>query len=72
MTTACMGGWCPVRDNCRHHLVEGAARQREPEERLCDPGTLTDFSPIHSNTINDPTMANSVFDLARVIALEAA
>lgn len=75
MTTACLGGWCSARDNCRHHLIDGAARQREPEERLCDPRSLSHFSPVHDLAFHPQAEAlarpNSVFDLARIISLEA-
>lgn len=41
--TACMGGFCPIREKCaRYH----AARRREPSERLCSPGERDAWLPI--------------------------
>lgn len=72
---ACMGGWCNVRDLCRHYRPGQAACRVEPEN-LCEPGTLRAFSPLHDITFrpqsNVSPRANSVFDLARVQALGAA
>jgi hypothetical protein len=34
---ACMGGFCRLREKCRHHVSPGN-RQR-PAERLCSPGS---------------------------------
>jgi hypothetical protein len=45
LTTACMGGFCAVRENCRHYVADGVARLR-PVERLCEPKTHTAFSPV--------------------------
>ena len=30
----CMGGWCPLRDQCQRY----EATEQEPAERLCDKG----------------------------------
>lgn len=32
---SCMGGWCALRDHCRHYH---AADRTTPSERLCRPG----------------------------------
>lgn len=42
MTTACMGGWCSVRENCKHYQSPNNAR---PIERLCEPATHSFFRP---------------------------
>lgn len=34
--TACMGGFCTLRDKCRHHI--DPTSRREPAERLCAKG----------------------------------
>lgn len=44
MTTACMGGWCSVRERCKHYQAED---RRHPIERLCEPDTHTAFRPMH-------------------------
>lgn len=43
MAAACMGGWCAVRDRCKHHQAENRSK---PTERLCEPGTHDAFEPI--------------------------
>lgn len=43
MTTPCMGGWCAVRDNCKHYHSESRAK---PIERLCEAATHTAFRPV--------------------------
>lgn len=45
MAASCMGGWCSLRENCRHYHAEGAARLR-PMDRLCEAGTRDAFEPI--------------------------
>lgn len=65
MSVECMGGWCTLRDVCRHHQSD----RRVVVERLCEPGTLAAFSPTRDITfirqVDAPRRANSVFDLAR-------
>lgn len=40
MTPACMGGFCPKREQCaRYHSMY----RREPAERLCEPGKTNMF-----------------------------
>ena len=34
MTTACMGGWCALREGCPHYRAESV----DPIERICEPG----------------------------------
>lgn len=46
MTAACAGGWCAVRENCKHYHVEGSARLR-PIDRLCEPSTHSVFWAVH-------------------------
>lgn len=36
MTTACMGGWCRIRERCPHYT--GAVRSTRDADRLCIPG----------------------------------
>lgn len=43
--TACLGGWCAVRENFKHYHVEGPLRLR-PIERLCEPATHTAFQSV--------------------------
>lgn len=43
MTTACMGGWCAVRENCKHYHASTWAK---PIERLCEPVTHTAFQSV--------------------------
>lgn len=45
MTAACMGGWCMVRERCKHYHVENVVRLR-PVERLCEPELHTAFRPV--------------------------
>lgn len=39
---ACMGGFCAVRENCKHFNVGWPQRAR-PIERLCEPATHSAF-----------------------------
>jgi hypothetical protein len=32
---ACMGGFCGLRESCRHYTTDD---RRDPAERLCEPG----------------------------------
>jgi hypothetical protein len=38
MVTACMGGWCGIRDRCERYNATPDPK-RPPVERLCIPGT---------------------------------
>lgn len=43
-TTACMGGWCALRDRCQHFHADDRS---EPAERLCPPtqdGAVPEFA----------------------------
>ena len=40
---SCMGGWCAVRDNCRHHQRDDRSH---PVDRLCEPKTHDAFEPL--------------------------
>lgn len=66
MSAECMGGWCTLRDLCRHYQSDRRVRV----ERLCEAGTLDAFSPTRDiafvRQIDAPKRANSVFDLARI------
>jgi hypothetical protein len=55
---ACLGGWCRIREACRHYR---AADRREPAERLCAPGRD-----------GHPKPSLRVDGLHRVIALQLA
>lgn len=35
MTQQCQGGWCRIRNACRHYTAPASAD--EPADRLCDP-----------------------------------
>lgn len=37
MKVSCMGGWCAVRDNCRHYHALWRDGRDRPIERLCEP-----------------------------------
>jgi hypothetical protein len=40
---SCMGGWCHLRDKCRHH----APNPHQPVlERLCERGDFDAFEPL--------------------------
>jgi len=39
---ACMGGWCRVRDICRHYVSDGDVIV----ERLCEPGLRDAYAPL--------------------------
>jgi hypothetical protein len=40
---SCMGGWCHLRDKCRHH----APNPHQPVlERLCEPKRADAFEPL--------------------------
>jgi hypothetical protein len=41
--TTCMGGWCHLRDKCRHHAPN---RHRPVVERLCEDGKSDAFEPL--------------------------
>lgn len=53
--TACMGGWCVVRDKCAHHQH---ANQFTVVERLCEPGTKECFEPWTPRTSPTPGARN--------------
>ena len=36
MIAPCMGGWCPLRDKCLHHI--DPTNRLDPAERKCEPG----------------------------------
>ena len=36
MIAPCMGGWCPLRDKCLHHI--DPTNRLDPVERKCEPG----------------------------------
>ena len=40
---SCMGGFCPIRDRCRHHVTEDRSL---PIERLCEPRQHDAFEPM--------------------------
>jgi hypothetical protein len=71
---SCMGGFCAVREDCRHYTVDGAVRFRAAE-RLCAAGTLSHFSPAAERTFlsvpREPQLANSVFGFARSLGVTA-
>lgn len=39
----CMGGWCLVRESCRHYHSD---TWRKPVERACEPGETNLFAPL--------------------------
>lgn len=41
---SCMGGFCSLRDACKHHL---AADRRIPVDRMCEPKQSDAFEPIY-------------------------
>ena len=44
---ACMGGFCPVRETCGRHQVNGIVRtQQAPAERICTRGLSDKWIPI--------------------------